>query len=481
MKNVASAYISFDGDGSARLRSSTGLDRRETRFYLADEKIANAMSRTLPPGLADLLDLAMAVYVTDRVVRRRAEGLDRHMFAWKRSLTVELPVRLLDTWERPEIQEGLRRCLEFLTEDDWEFVFVRRQRPRRSSERQRFLLPRDVRPPVQVALFSGGLDSLAGAAVSLAEPSSGSLILVSGATNPRLRAILADLAYTARRSSQRDLRPLILPLGLRQDKAQYNANERSQRSRGFLYGVLGAVAAVLAGVYEVSFFENGIGAINLPYTPAQLGTHSTRSTNPVALALLAQFVSRFTEHALTFRLPHLLTTKGEMCASLRNSPLRASIKNSVTCDSFPLRSKKAAQCGVCTSCLLRRQALWTAGLRKEDPGDLYFYDVINKPSALVDKRWHPLRDMLGQVDTFRRALGTRRPWDALSGEFPMLQEVAWSLESSRCSASLEQTQRELMSLLDRYSAEWATFPTRPPGWRFGTRDISMDWRLRHAS
>lgn len=63
----------------------------------------------------------------------------------------------------------------------------------------------------------------------------------------------------------------------------------------------------------------------------------------------------------------------------------------------------------------------------------------------------------------------------------MLQEVAWSLESSQCSASLEQTQRELMSLLARYSAEWATFPARPPGWHFGTRDISMDWRLRHAS
>lgn len=81
----------------------------------------------------------MAVYVTDRVIRRRPPGLDQYELGWKRRLTLELPVRLLERWRRPEIQEALRRSLSFLTEDDWEFVFTRRERESRSSERQRFL------------------------------------------------------------------------------------------------------------------------------------------------------------------------------------------------------------------------------------------------------------------------------------------------------------------------------------------------------
>lgn len=480
MVRISEEYLHYDGDGHSWLKASGASAPRQAEYRLADEHFANEFSRTLPPALADLVDLAMSVYLADRVVRRRPPGLDPYEFGWKRRLTLELPVRLLERWRRPEIEEALRRCLAFLTEDDWEFVFVRREREGRTSERQQFLVRSELTPPVQVGLFSGGLDSLAGAGASLADSSAGSLVLLSGSTHSRLKTTIAALAQDARAAAMRDFRTLVLPFGLHQSSAQYNTNERSQRSRGFLYGTLGAVAAMMAGGQDVLVYENGVGAINLPYSPAQLGTHSTRSTNPIALSYLADFLRLFTEQPIEFRLPNLLSTKAEMCARLATSRVRASIQTSISCDSFPLRNARAAQCGVCTSCLLRRQALWAAGLEQDDPGELYFYDVISPPGDLKDARWHPLRDMLGQVDTFRRALASQRPWDALAGEFPMVKQVAWNLEDRRLANSSREAQSQLMSLIGRYCAEWEQFPPRPPGWRFGTPDTTSDWRLRHA-
>lgn len=477
---TVSEFIRFDDSGRAWLATGDGSTYARAKSSLRDDLIARAFFRPLPPELADLVDVAMAVYSADRLIRRRPTGVDPFELCWKRRLSLEIPVRVPKRWHRPEVGQALQNCLEFLTEDDWDFKFVQRKSKGRSSERQLFAFTSEQAEPVQVALFSGGLDSLAGLAASLTEASAGSLVLVSGSTHPRLSTVLNTLFGEFRRSRVRNCVSMVLPLKLEQAKAHYNLNEKSQRSRGFLYGTLGAVSALMGGGREVLIYENGIGSINLPYSPAQFGTHSTRSTNPVALVYLGHFVRLFVGEAIEFRLPNLMATKSEMCKVLKKSPLRRMITLSVTCDSFPLRRKRAAQCGVCTSCLLRRQALWAAGLEAEDPGDLYFYDVMAPPANFQDKRWHPLRDMLGQVDTFKRALATTRPWDALVGEFPMLQRVAWSLEEGTQGGSSNDSQRHLMSLIDRYCAEWEAFPARPPKWRFGIPDHGNDWRFRHA-
>jgi hypothetical protein len=480
MALISEALLRFDGTGRACVSQADELTEREEEFHVADEKIANVFQRPVSAVLADLVDVAMAVYLADRVVRRRPAGLDRYELGWKRRLSLEVPVRLLERWRNPKVQEALRSSLEFFTDDDWSFIFLPRNRRRRNSERQQFLFPSSLTSPVQVALFSGGLDSLAGVAADLSDLSGGSLVLISGSTNPRLGKVLETLAADIHQAASRDVRALILPLGLRQPKERYNSNERSQRTRGFLYGTLAAVAAAMAGSHKVTLYENGIGAINLPYSPVQFGAHSTRSMNPVGVTLLSGFLELVLERPMKLQLPNLFATKGEMCAKLGDTPLRAAITTSITCDKFPLRSRKAAECGLCTSCLLRRQALWAAGLKDEDAKDVYSFDVIAEPNGVPQEGWDVLRIMLGQVDTFRRALASPRPWDLLAGEFPMLRNVAWTLEDTGlCSGPLE-AQRELMSLLDRYCAEWEHFPVLPPGWKFGSSDHTTDWRFRHA-
>lgn len=478
MATIPKAYLRFDGLGHANIEARGVSCQEVAKFHLNDSKLTKNLGRALPPHLADLLEVAMATYLTDRVVGRRPLGLDEYDLGWKRKLTLEIPVRRVDRWQSPEVQGALCSYLEFLTEDDWEFIFVRRQGELLTGERQYPLFPTSLRHPVQVALFSGGLDSLAGAVSALGDSGRGSLILLSGCTNPRLGAIIETLAGDLQRLVRRDLRWLGLPLGLQQRKDQYNSNERSQRTRGFLYGALGAITASLVEGREVVFYENGIGAINLPYSPRQFGTHSTRSMNPVALALLTEFLTLLLEHPISLQLPNLFATKGEVCESLQDPVLRPLINGSVTCDSYPLRHKQASQCGICTSCLLRRQSLWAAGLHEADSKDEYFCDILRNPSDLQEKRWYPLCDMMGQVDTFRRALSAPRPWAAVVGEYPMLKKVAWTLEDQGTPS--DGAKGDLLGLLQRYSAEWEKFPRSPPGWESREFDLSRDWRFRHA-
>jgi len=477
-KVVSEAVLRFHGDGEVLVRWSGRSSDGQREFRIEDERLANALGQRLPEHLADLVDLAMAVYVADRLVPRRSPGQDRFAPRWRRSLTLELPVRCLSRWQQPEVGERLQECLKLLTEDDWSFTFVPREQTARSSETQGFLFPTGLEPPVQVALFSGGLDSLAGAEVSLQDATLGTLILLGGVTNPRLGTVIETLVRGLRNVASRDFRSLLLPLNLRQTGSQYNSNERSQRSRGFLFGTLGAVAVAMADGTEVVFYENGIGAINLRYSPAQFGTHSTRATNPVALAHLSEFLEAYLEQPVHFRLPNLFSTKAEMCSRLATSPLRSSIERTVTCDGFP-RRQKAAQCGYCTSCLLRRQSLWAAGLQAEDPGSLYSFDLVNPSSDWSNKRWNPLRAMLEQVDTFRRGLASPQPWNALAGEYRMLQRVTWALNDQ--GLPLEEARVRLLGLLEQYSAEWERFPALPPGWQFGPVTIANDWRFRDVS
>ena len=123
---------------------------------------------TAPQTVAiDLLYLAMAVYAADLRIPRRLT-LDR----WSRDITVHFPVQDIRLWSTqvPHVEN----MLGFLTGDRWSLVL--RAREATASEAKAPTLDY-----IQcVCLFSGGLDSLVGAADLLANGQS------------RLRALSRD-------------------------------------------------------------------------------------------------------------------------------------------------------------------------------------------------------------------------------------------------------------------------------------------------
>jgi hypothetical protein len=220
--------------------------------------------------------------------------------------------------------------------------------------------------------------------------------------------------------------------------------ESSQRSRGFVFLSLGTAVAKAAGQSELRVHENGPGALNLPLTAAQRGSMNTRAARPETLQLMSQLISRLTQESFEIKNPAFWSTKAEMCAAAP-SRFHDVMKMSVTCDGGLTRRAKTPLCGTCTSCLLRRQALLSSGLREIDRADLerMVGDGLSARRANASPMVLAMLQQIRQVD---RAVHDDEPWAALLDRYPELGGVRRSL-----SARPEQ----IVDLLDRYSGEWA--------------------------
>lgn len=460
--SVAAYRIVFSPDGQARITGRGDSVTLDQRYYIGDKVIAHTFASRIPADLADLVDVALAVYLADRLAPRRAPSADRYHLHWNRHLHLTLPVRDVWRWRDTLVQTRLRDVLALLTEDTWEFDFVPRPGERRIAEMQEYLFPDRPTAPLAVALFSGGLDSLAGLCHQLAARPDQSFVLFCGGTSQRAIGAQRDLTRSLPIRLKRSITPVVVPFGLRQrGRRQYDGDERTQRSRAFAFQCLGAVTAVLAGGDALEIYEHGIGALNLPYTAAQLGAQSTRATDPRVLAAMGDFVSLAIDRPFAFRLPFLTLTKAELCSSVRGVGLEDLIRRTFSCDGFPQRVAGRSQCGLCTSCLLRRQALHAAGLKEHDALDSYVHDVLAEEHSVPSAKLYPLRAMLDQVETLRRALNGPDPWADLSRAYPQLVDVVACLANP--SNPLRSAEQQIVDLYRHYCDEWQHFPVRRAG------------------
>ena len=349
--------------------------------------------------------------------------------------------------------------LHFFTDDVWHVEFVERVGPRRPAESQGFLFDFDSSVPVRVALYSGGLDSFAGAAQAVCDFSDSAFVFVSGITNGRQQAAQRKQLNVLRKGASHGIWQVGVPYGLLWSASESpHKEESSQRARGFLFLTLGAVSAIAAGSRTLFLYENGIGAINLPYDGTQIGTYNSRATHPVALLRMQDFIETLTGNGFSIENPFAFSTKAEMCRHRAVQELRDYLDLTFSCDGFPVRAKDQAQCGLCTSCLLRRQAIESAGLAAYDSKG-YLNDFTRAGFACSEKQLHSLLAMDWQVQGIKVALAQANPWEALVQEFVELRK----LESELCRAGRVERhvlQGKLIRLYSQYTAEWESFSAR---------------------
>ena len=126
-----------------------------------------------------------------------------------------------------------------------------------------------------------------------------------------------------------------------------------------------------------------------------------------------------------------------------------------SCDS-PHR-QQPVQCGYCSSCLLRRQALAAANI---EDGTRYVVLYGNRPAA--DPSLH-FRSMLSQVCSLQRLLSTSDEpslqWEALTGEFPVMDDI---VDRSIMAEGILPTimQNHLIQLYRTYISEWDAVASR---------------------
>ncbi len=416
----------------------------ERSYWLDEQRIADNFGVELSPKLQDLLSIAMAAYVADRRSPRPAAGHG----LWRRELAIRVAAHDPGFWAGPETRQQLVDLLGWLTEDSWELDFVKRSPQMTATQQHMFASP--PASPVRVALFSGGLDSLAGAAVDLNAGGLGDLVLVAASSNEALRGVQFGLARGLRTLGQ--VRHVNVPLSL-VHKVAGHKDERTQRTRGFLYLVLGSVVSDLAGAEELYVYENGIGALNLAYAESQVGAQSSRSVHPKTLRLASRLLGRVLGRQFTIILPNFELTKGDLCTQMPVAA-RPLVKSSVSCDGFPSRIPGRPPCGGCTSCLLRRQSLQVAGLAGLEPSGTYRAD--SGYASATEQARQNLHDMLAQASTIERLSVGADPWAAMTLRFPALTAID---DPDLPPLLREAARRSVLQLLRRYAAEWRAYPT----------------------
>ena len=193
---------------------------------------------------------------------------------------------MLALWNRPEVLAALAETVRFLTDDQVAFRFTQRRQP---EPIEGFL---DLDPEgaafnaEEVIMFSGGLDSFAGALEALAS-GTGKVLLVSHRSAPKVfrrQDALAD--WLAKRFPER-----IRHVRVEATRVGTDSHDTTQRSRSLLFAAIGHAVAQSFGTRRLSFYENGTVSHNLPISPQVVGTMATRTTHPQSINQLNRLLA----------------------------------------------------------------------------------------------------------------------------------------------------------------------------------------------
>jgi 7-cyano-7-deazaguanine synthase in queuosine biosynthesis len=425
---------------------------REMHYYVNDNAVSKLLGSSLDALLADLVDVAAAVHMADRLALRERAAPEH----WNRQFKIHVPVRRLSDWRRNEVEGSLGDVLAFVTGDGWDIQFRSRPTHPRFSEQHSSLFPFDHSEPIRVNLFSGGLDSFAGNIAALSEHPDTHHVCVSATPNRRQEYHQKGQVRSLRTLPNRSLTHVRVPCWL--ESASEVPQEPTRRTRGFLFLALGAVSALSAGTDRLFIYENGVGAINLPYERTPLGVPNSRSVHPSALLLVSRFIETLTGKQFRIENSCVFQTKAEMCSHPVVQTMASLIPTTFSCDGFPVQRSQLPQCGLCTSCILRRLALENSGLHDID-ADGYACDLYDANQEMRLRRLRGLAAMDWQVERLREALAGDARWKPLMSEFPELRQTCVAL-AKQTGDSDDIIQNRLERLYRRHCDEWRNFPPR---------------------
>lgn len=387
----------------------------------------------LSPALGDLLEVAVAAYTADRSFRRERGTRRRH-------LRLSVPVRD-EIWLREDVKGKAVELLSWLSDDRWELQ-THEGRTLGWAESAIPLFD-EADPPSSALLFSGGLDSFAGAAVEIQRPMSGDVVLVGVAKNSRLRGTQKKTGESLTRIAGRYVRPVSIRVEVRGRVER----ERSELTRGLLYLASGAAVATAAGLRRLHVYENGPGSLNLEISRAQSLVHRSRATHPLSLHLMGQLVSMLVGSRFEFENPFFLLTKVEVCRGLPKEAF-GMVQLTRSCDAAHGRRSPYPACGRCTSCIVRQHSLRVAGLTELEPATHYESSAWAGDEAALAT----LADLLAQAREIRLSLSHADAWRHLVSRFQDLQV----LEHQLAMGPLDLL--AVVDMLSRYSTEWTNGP-----------------------
>ncbi|RMF64600.1 MAG: hypothetical protein D6742_14630 [Cyanobacteria bacterium J069] len=430
--------IMSDG-GNIRIYDHSRNRESNVRISIDDSEFRCRTQTRFPSIIADLIDLAVAIHATDRLIFQSLRQRQTQIH-------VVLPVRHPEILNKSSFQEKLSSLLEYTTGSRWEFEFSKSVDLGRAVELQLLLIP--TAPQVdEVALWSGGLDALAGLYTRLKENREISFKLFGTGSNDNVYARQEQVFQALRPSFLGRLSLCRVPI--RFSESNLHVKNKISRARGVVFILLGAACAYLMGQKVLRLYENGIGAINLPYRKSATGLDHSRSVHPLTLLRVGDLISELIGEEFKVQNPFLFWTKAEMCQQLSEDARHALPPLTKSCDS-PHR-KQPSQCGYCSSCILRKQALAASRLRDQTK-----YIVPHGTRPASDIMLH-LQHMLVQISTFKGLLNYSEDavsqWESLTRRFPELDDIVdrtYEVEG----LTPPEMRKNLIRLYQTYVFEW---------------------------
>lgn len=333
---------------------------------------------SLPLNVLDLLQIAAYIYCADRLSHRGdRDSLSNR--SWARSFKIHIPVLDYSFWSVNTIKK-MSEALTFMTGDrKYEFEFTEATiNPLEKEDIQSTLFSEkyislDEAESSDIMLFSGGLDSLAGAIEHLNLNPDRKICLVSHKSNNGTTRTQNTLA-----------KALIEKYGDRITQYGFECHNRkgnpskdeSQRTRMFLFSSIAFAICHCYNKEEFFVYENGITSINLSKQMDVINARGSRTTHPKTIGLLKSFFHCFSPD-FQIRTPYYAKTKAEVLDVFKTYNEERLISSSVSCSSTRNKPKSMSQhCGCCSQCIDRIFATYAVELNEVD--NIYADNIVTK-------------------------------------------------------------------------------------------------------
>jgi 7-cyano-7-deazaguanine synthase in queuosine biosynthesis len=340
-----------------------------------------------PDKIKDLLEIAGYVYAADRMISR-GESEQLEYQNWSRDLHFHIKVRDVKFWNSNNTKSKLSEFLRYVSGDKKiEFTFLAGAKDSgQSSLFDNELIALDEKDSSTVSLFSGGLDSLAGAIKTLHETQNNVILIGHRSSVPLVRKIQKGLAKKL--SLEYPGRVKYFPFDCTLTGGN-RAIEETQRTRIFLYTSIALAIAINTTQKNIHIYENGITSINFSKRNDLINSRASRTTHPQTLFLLQNFFNDVCESSVSIRHPFLFNSKSDILEIIHQYGKTDFISQTISCtktfDRFSHRTN-ATHCGGCSQCIDRRMAAFAKSL--EDYDSVYDCDIAKDQIANQEGKTH---------------------------------------------------------------------------------------------
>lgn len=278
----------------------------------------------------DLIDVAASIFIQDVSIKTNSNDEARN-------LRLIVPVTDIETWNKQK--RLLDSIANFLSGDRWDINFEKcNSKLYGLNIQQSFSNDFNFN---NVTLLSGGLDSFCGAYTNI-KNNMNSIYCGYKINNFETKSLstIHDL-----------LKNKYGALTYMFKKLDVNKNERTQRTRSFLFFALACATASMYNIKEIFLYENGVLSLN----PELDSRRTTKTTHPKTLYLINKLLKRLGLD-VCIKHPFLFKTKGQMINELSDE-FKKNISLTNTCGMARHNTKitiKTEHCGFCIPCMLRK-------------------------------------------------------------------------------------------------------------------------------